>query len=233
MLALRLPDAVPPDIEAWLLPLDLAEPVAEADWKLLDGGERARARRLLQHADRVRMVATRAALRQLLGARLQREPGSLNFESGANCKPRLKQERRSAFNVSHSGGYALIAVSASPVVASVGVDIERHDPGLEFDAVAEYAFTPAERTFLDSCRDRDDRNHVSDFFDNWVAKEAALKAVGAGIGEHLQKISVQKFAGGRLQVEHEMDDWLPLRGYRLDAPQNYSAAIAWQMTETG
>jgi len=226
--ALRLPDAVPRAIEAWLLPLDLDAPVAKADWKLLDDGEKARARRLHRHADRVRMVSTRAALRQLLGARLQREPASLCFESGPNRKPRLKQQHALAFNVSHSGSYALIAVGASPDIASVGVDIERHDPGIELDALAEYAFTPAERASLDTRSDR-----APAFFDRWVAKEAVLKAVGVGIGEHLQQVSVHQYADGRLQVEHEMDAWLPLCGYRLDAPQNYSAAIAWQAAGHG
>ncbi|MFC6978490.1 4'-phosphopantetheinyl transferase family protein [Microbulbifer taiwanensis] len=153
MRPLCLPDALPGSIEAWLLPLDLAAPVAAEDWQLLDQGERARAQKLARHEDRVRAVATRASLKRLLAARLQWEPASLQFEAGPNGKPRLAEPRAPVFNVSHSGSYALIAIGASEAIATLGVDIEWHNGDLRLDALADYAFTASERAFLHACRE--------------------------------------------------------------------------------
>lgn len=234
MLALCLPEFVPEGIQAWLLALDLEAPIADADWGLLAEEEKSRAERFHHHADCVRMVVTRAALRRQLGECLELAPSALCFTSGSNDKPQLKQKNAVAFNVSHSGGYALIAVSAAPSVASVGIDIEQHSV-VEFESLAEYAFTPVERGFLKQCVQGDEESlgfsYESAFFLNWVAKEAVLKAVGVGISEHLQAVSVRTSNNGPLVVEHDITDWLPLHTCRLAAPQGYSAAIAWQMRE--
>lgn len=235
MLALSLPESVPEGIRAWLLLLDLATPIKDANWNLLSKEEKSQAKRFHHHADCVRMAATRAALRCQLGERLGCEPSSLCFELGPNDKPQLKRKNTPAFNVSHSGEYALIAVSAVPFVASLGIDIEQHDTGLEFEDLAECAFTPVEREFLKQCNESSDKplglHYESAFFLNWVAKEAVLKAVGVGISEHLQAVSIRALNNGQLAVEHENTDWLPLHVCRLEAPQGYSAAIAWQVRE--
>ena len=252
MLALSLPESVPQGIQAWRLPLNLSAPIEQADWNLLSTEEKSRAERFHCHADRVRMVATRAALRRQLSAYLGCQPSALCLEPGVNDKPRLRQNHRQnphiAFNVSHSGENALIALSTAPRVASLGIDIEQSSPefaGLEFDDLAEYAFTPLEREFLHQRNQRNQRNqpnqpnnpasahlrrdYLSAFFLNWVTKEAALKAVGVGISEHLQTVSIRPLNNGQLAVEHAMPDWLPLHVCRLPAPQEYSAAIAWQV----
>lgn len=240
MLTLPLPELVPAGIEAWLLELDLLAPVPDTDWAILSEEEIARAKRYRQLADRVRMVATRAALRRLLGARLQCDPAALCFKMGANDKPHLLQKEDLAFNVSHSGGYALIAIGSAPGLASLGVDIEQHHSDIEFDALADYAFTPTERAFLDYCRCKNNESQKmfsrtfgfeSAFFLHWVAKEAVLKAVGLGITEHLGEVSIRPLHDGRLAVEHKMLNWLSLHVHALEAPPLYSAAIAWQLGE--
>lgn len=235
MLALPLPESVPDAVQAWLLPLDLNAPIEDAGWDLLSEEEKSRAERFRHHADCVRMAATRAALRRQLAKCLDCGPSALCFESGPNDKPQLRHKRTMAFNVSHSGEYALIAVSAAPSVASLGIDIEQQRACLEFEDLAEYAFTPVEREFLNQCKTSGGKspglNYASAFFLNWVTKEAVLKAVGVGIGEHLQTVSIRALNNSQLAVEHEMTDWLPLHVCRLETPQGYSAAIAWQVRE--
>jgi 4'-phosphopantetheinyl transferase len=129
----------------------------------------------------------------------------------------------------------LIAVSSDPLVVSLGIDIEQHSVDLEFESLAEYIFTSVERECLGQNHEFNEEffglNYVSAFFLNWVAKEAVLKAVGVGISEYLQAVSVRTLNNGQLAVEHEIADWLPLHTCRLAAPQGYSAAIAWQLRE--
>ena len=248
MRALPLPEPVPDGVQAWLLPLDLRAPIKQADWHLLSEDEKARAVRFHQRADRVRMAATRAALRRHLARHLGCAPAALRFELGPHDKPRLSPQvghkPAVTFNVSHCGEYALIAVSTAPGVASLGVDIEQRRADLNLEDLAEYAFTPSERAFLHRCKPCAGESaappgldYASAFFLTWVAKEAALKALGVGISEHLQTLSVRivnerdKTSSTALNValEHERVEWRPLQACRLKAPGGYCAAIAWQI----
>ena len=241
MLALSLPESVPQGIRAWRLSLNVNAPIEKADWNLLNTEEKSRAERFHCHADRVRMVVTRAALRRQLSRCLGCQPSTLCFEFGPNHKPRLKQHPGIAFNVSHSGENAMIAISTVAWVASLGIDIQQQKAGLEFDDLVEYAFTPLEREFLNHPNQSNEsanavlkHNHKHDdscaFFCHWVMKEAVLKAVGVGIGEHLQTVSIRPSNNGRLAVEHAMPDWLPLHVCSLPAPPAHAAAMAWQMS---
>lgn len=248
MRALPLSDSVPDGVQAWLLPLDLRAPIKPADWHLLSEDEKARAERFHRRADRVRMAAARAALRRHLARRLGCAPAALRFELGPNDKPRLRprggHKPAVTFNVSHCGEYALIAVSTAPCVAALGVDIEQRRADLDLEELAEYAFTPSERAFLHRCKPCAGESgappgldYASAFFLTWVAKEAALKALGVGISEHLQTLSVRivnerdKTSSTSLNValEHERVEGRPLQVSRLEVPGGYCAAIAWQV----
>jgi len=201
-------------IEVMRLDLDLAAPWDDADWGVLTAEERERALRFLRHADRLRMIATRAALRRLLGERIGVAPADLRFEAGLYGKPRLAIGGLE-FNVSHSGGHALIALAEH---LPVGVDIERVDETADVAGLASIALTPQERDAID----------VAGFFERWVAKEAALKALGLGIGEKLQAFSVWPGQGDLYELRHAETEWGDLRAARLEAPPGYAAALAWK-----
>ncbi|MDH0864404.1 4'-phosphopantetheinyl transferase superfamily protein [Mitsuaria sp. GD03876] len=222
MRALPLPDVVAPRIEVFELALDLAAPLPDEDWALLDDDERRRARRLLRHPDQVRFVRTRAALRRLLAERLRRRPRDLRFTLNRHGKPRLCAALRRrgplAFNVAHAGSFALIALSAR---GPVGVDIECRSPALDPDELAPTALSPMERHLRPGER--------VDFLDGWTAKEAVLKALGLGIGEHLQRLAILRPEAGRHQygLRHEAFDLSPVTACRLPAPDGYAASLAW------
>lgn len=228
---LSLPEPVPTGVQIWLLPLDLEAPLALADWAVLSENEKARVHRFHHHADRVRSTATRAALRRILGEYLQLEAALLIFATNANQKPFLPDYPQLTFNVAHSGGYALVAMGQAQYLLSLGVDIECHRADIELEGVVDYAFTPLERSFLAGYCNTGSANsssYTSAFFRQWTGKEAALKAVGVGISEHLQDVSIRPTDDGQLSVEGGMAEWAPLRGHTLNAPPGYAAAIAWQ-----
>lgn len=91
MRQVTLPEALRPHVAVWLLDLDLREALPDAEWSVLRAEEVQRAQRFVRHADRVRFVATRAALRRLLAERLQRRPQDLRIVRGPHGKPRLAQ----------------------------------------------------------------------------------------------------------------------------------------------
>lgn len=203
-------------MQVWLLTLELASPVPEGAWALLDEAERVRCLRFAQLADRVRFACTRATLRTLLASRLGCAPRDVVFEFGPNGKPAAADPRAPRFNVSHSGEHALLAMSAR---REVGVDIERH---LAAEVLPELmdVFTPPERA---QCRQGQD---VQAFFDLWAAKEAVLKAWGEGIGERLQQMTVRLTPGGPHGLSVE-GGGPPTLLWPLAVPASgYSAALA-------
>ncbi|HEY8063397.1 MAG TPA: 4'-phosphopantetheinyl transferase superfamily protein [Methylosinus sp.] len=201
-------------IEVLRLDFDLAAPWPDADWNVLNTEERERALRFFRHEDRLRMVSTRAALRRLLGERIGADPATLRFTAGRYGRPELAGGGVS-FNVSHSGDCALVAFSRH---WAVGVDIERVDATADVAGLATITLTREEREGID----------VAGFFERWVAKEAALKALGLGITEKLQAFSVWPGQGELYELCHAETEWGDLRAARLAAPPGYAAALAWK-----
>ncbi|WP_317203433.1 4'-phosphopantetheinyl transferase family protein [Janthinobacterium sp.] len=223
-LEVALPAHVPAGMAVWRLALNEGAAVERADWLLLSADERERAQGLRRHADRLRLVAGRAALRRLLAERLGRPAQDLRFGYGSHGKPHLPDCAAVAFNVAHSASCVLIALGADG--AAIGVDVERHDVGCDVEGLAEHALTPAERADLAAAPDA-----VAGFFQLWSAKEAVLKALGVGLGECLQEFSVRRDADRRLFVAHQAAHWPTLQVCALDVPGGFSAALAWRARE--
>ncbi|WP_010627978.1 4'-phosphopantetheinyl transferase superfamily protein [Halomonas sp. KM-1] len=218
MQRLPLAESVPTELEVWQLLLDTGrEPTPDA-WRLLSHTEQARARRFHHLADRVRAVATRAALRRLLSERVGVAADALTFSENAYGKPLLSGVEGPAFNVSHAGNVALIALASS---GAVGVDIERQHTDAELEALYDLLLSPSERA------EHDGGEGGLPLIERWVVKEATLKALGVGIAEHLPALSVFLSSGQR--NAYRLDYRLaapPLEAWAISAPAGYIAALA-------
>jgi 4'-phosphopantetheinyl transferase len=134
------------------------EAIGDRPEQLLCPAELARAARIVPARKRVLWARSRGMLRALLGRYLDRDPLDLRFALGPHGKPALLPEEGGPatdlrFNLSHSGGLALVAVTAG---REVGVDVE----------VARERYT-------------------AEFMHAWVANEAGVKCLGAGLAESL------------------------------------------------
>jgi 4'-phosphopantetheinyl transferase len=129
--------------------------------------EYARYQRYKRPANAQRFALTRAALRQLLAARLARKPASQHFSYGPHGKPALSNNALQ-FNVSHGGEYGLIAVSTTH---RVGVDIEPHTDKPPLEVLASPIFTQEERKYCAT-------GPAARFYEVWCGKEALLKSSG-------------------------------------------------------
>ncbi|MCZ0928024.1 4'-phosphopantetheinyl transferase superfamily protein [Halomonas janggokensis] len=220
MQRLRLAEGTPEGLEVWRLALDLNAPVAVDDERLLSQAEWQRAQRLRRHADVVRAVTTRAALRRLLSAHTGITPEKLMFTQSAYGKPALENAGGPTFNVSHSGHVALIALAPS---GEVGIDIERCRPEAELAPLQGLVLSPSEQ--LGHARD----GFALPFMERWVVKEAVLKALGLGIAEHLQALSVMPAPGpsGTYHLEHSLPISSSLQAWPLSAPSGYAAALGY------
>ncbi|HET9152822.1 MAG TPA: hypothetical protein VFN85_01750 [Solirubrobacterales bacterium] len=86
--------------------------------------ERERAGRFLSEQAASRWVASRWALRRVLGEYLEVAPAAVGLEIADGGKPRLAGGAGPQFNLSHSQGLALVAVAGR----EVGIDVERVRP---------------------------------------------------------------------------------------------------------
>jgi 4'-phosphopantetheinyl transferase len=166
------------DVDLWLVELDES---SDADAPTLDATERARAARFAFARDRRRWVASRGALRQVLGERVGAAPASLRFREGPFGKPELGDHADCAFSISHSGAFALIAVAGADTAAAphaIGVDLEVVKPMPDREQLLRTLFTRDEREAVESAAAdaRDAR-----FLAGWTRKEACLKALGYGL----------------------------------------------------
>lgn len=144
--------------------------------------ECARAGRFHRARDRDRFVAGRGLLRVLLGDALGLPPSSLRFWYGAHGKPALEGTPL-AFNLSHSGGEALFALSWG---RAVGVDIERVWPDIAAGSLAARWLPAGEAARLSSLPP--DRR-ADAFTRAWVRQEAYVKALGVGLAAEAARVA--------------------------------------------
>jgi 4'-phosphopantetheinyl transferase len=173
-------------VQVWIVDLVLSPSQVDRCDAVLDAAERARADRFLRPADRARFRASHAALRLVLGDALGLAPADVEFAAGAGGKPELAGPARGAadFNLSHSGGRALIGLTRG---AAIGVDVEAVRPIADALRIAAAHFAADEVTALAGApRSAVERR----FFGLWTRKEAVVKALGSGLSLPLDRFSV-------------------------------------------
>jgi 4'-phosphopantetheinyl transferase len=179
----KLTEAVDLDadtLDVWAVRLDdarLSECAAT-----LSADELRRADAYLIDAPRRRFVATRAALRQLLGSYIAVPAHNVTIEVEENGKPWLADCGSTMdirFNVAHSADLALLAFTRD---REVGIDVERLRAVERCEQLALRYYHPEEiDEVLSAAADsRDER-----FLRCWTGKEAVVKALGSGIASGL------------------------------------------------
>jgi 4'-phosphopantetheinyl transferase len=120
--------------------------------------------------------AARAALGRVLAGYLGGDPPALEREP--HGKPRLAEAPgRLAFNLSHSGGLALIAVA--PDGRPVGIDLERIRPRRDLVRLAARWLPEDDAALVAAAAEGDAREAV--FYAAWTRHEARAKCTGAGL----------------------------------------------------
>lgn len=192
----------------------------QADEAVLDDEERARAARFHEDRHRRRFIAAHAALRRVLGACTGRSAERLRFDQGPQGKPGLIDAGPWCFNLSHSDDLALIAVTRG---REVGVDLERHRPGVAIHDLARRFFAPAEAAALAVLPVA---QREAAFFTCWSRKEAVVKALGTGLHTPLDRFQVEVDPQRPARVLHQPAEWPAWTLAHLDLPVGWSGAVA-------
>jgi 4'-phosphopantetheinyl transferase len=129
------------------------------------------------------LTLARVALRRILAGYLGVLEADLALTRTPAGKPCLDGQDGPAFNLSHSGSSAVIAVSARELV---GVDIERLR-GRAHENLIERALGIEEAAIVRACAPAE---RELAFLRHWTAKEACLKAWGTGLSGDLRAVRI-------------------------------------------
>lgn len=179
----------------------------------LSPDERAKADRFYDPLDGHRYIIARGTLRSILSQYLHLDPSLIKFTYTSQDKPVLDRafspknpqapqtlqtnlSNLSAlpniqFNLSHSQDLAVYAVALD---RPLGIDVEYLRPLKDALSLAKRWFTPKEYAEILQHSDP-----TKTFFRFWTAKEAYLKATGAGL-RHLGRVEISTNPDGSLQL---------------------------------
>lgn len=218
------------DVHVFTIGLDVSPERAREYASVLSDDELARASRFRDSTDAARYISAHGALRQILGELSGNPPASMRFAALEHGKPTMIAACGTPdwqFNLSHSGGFALVAASSA---VTLGVDIERKSLPKDHLRLAARFFSESEQAVY---RDLPPESQVDGFFCIWTRKEAFIKAVGAGLAIPLPSFDVANPESGlgvpALRLRHSDHiamadtDWQLLD---LEAPAGYAAAMA-------
>jgi 4'-phosphopantetheinyl transferase len=176
-------DLQPHQVDVWRVGLELPLDVLDQQKAALSADETQRAARFHFPADRDRYIAAHGGLRDILSRYLHCEPNQPNFITNPYGKPALHGHKLE-FNLSHSGDFALIAITRQ---RKVGVDIERIRQGISSHVIVRQYFSKSEVAELQRLPNA--QREVA-FFTCWTRKEAYIKAQGMGLSLPLESFDV-------------------------------------------
>jgi 4'-phosphopantetheinyl transferase len=171
----------PGEIHVWRVDLEQPEEVVQQFRSTLEGHELDRADRFHFEKDRRAFTVSRGFLRSVLGRYLATKPEALRFSYGPYGKPALSSLK---FNLSHSRGVGLVAVSETQ---ELGVDVEYIRADFASEEIARRFFSPHEVAAFNALSSE---LRVAAFFRCWTRKEAYIKAIGRGLSQPLDGFDV-------------------------------------------
>lgn len=211
----------PHDVHVWYRHSERFDDSAvDAALSILSPEERRRHDNLRSAADRRDYAAAHALLRTSLSRYADVAPEAWHFESDSHGKPMIADRWRGglkcSFSLSHTRG--LVACAIAPG-STVGIDVERTDPSLDWSLVVRRCFSPAEIAQVEHCPPLD---RVPRFTEIWTLKEAHAKATGLGLSDSWPTFGFD-VSGGRIRfmapAAVEAESWqfalLTFAHYRL------------------
>ena len=183
----------------------------------INRADRLRTKRLQE-----RFVLTHAMLRQVLSRYLKTEAAHLQFAETRLARPYLPDFEDIDFNMSHTTGMSIIAVSRVPV----GADIEFRCDAIKVQSVGKRVLNEREYATVKNTT-KPSENH---FFDYWTLKEAYSKATGQGLQMEFRDIDIELGTTITVGLQKTNDDsrnW----GFELYGNDNYRIAIATKQSD--
>ena len=218
------PDGVMLDkeVHVWHADLRAAEEDIPSLISLLDGDETQRAARFKVESAHKQFVTSHAFTRLVLAPYLGIRPTGIRFKLAEHGKPEI-EDQALQFNLSHTDGAAVVAISVSP---AVGVDVERVRENVEAIDLAKRFFSVPEVEWLQS---QPSPEIANSFFSCWTAKEAYIKGCGIGLSMPLANFSLIPRGEGQpleLKITEDSEGSRAWSVWLLDLGAELRAAVA-------
>ena len=185
------------------LPLIASHSTLTALRLTLSPDELDRANRFITQPLQDAFVIGRGVLRAILAYCVQTTPEQIRLSYGNNGKPHLINNPGLRFNLSHSEGHALFALTMEK---DIGVDLEQVRPLSNLDQVAALFFSSEE---IDELNNLEIESKERAFFRCWTRKEAYIKAKGEGLSTAFKSFSVT------------LSETIPPRLYGIEDPYKW------------
>jgi 4'-phosphopantetheinyl transferase len=224
----ELPDFVPAlgsrQVHLWVIDHQRLSPQVFTQAALVSYEERQRAGAYHFRRDRIRYLAVRSVLRDLLARYLGMKPAEVPLILEVEGKPQIAPPNLAGifFNLTHTDRFSLIALTCQ---AAIGVDLEAVVPQSGNEELARHILSERELAIYDALPEH---LKLDRFYMLWTMKEAVLKAFGTGfradprmleVGVSLDSVQVRKiFFDGE-----DRGEWTLIQ---LPAAEGYRAALA-------
>jgi 4'-phosphopantetheinyl transferase len=216
------------NVHIWAVSTETSNAVATPFELVLAPDEKDRAARFRFDHLRYSYVIARGVLRMLLGCYLDVSPTSIQFAYGPKGKPALAAPAHVDFNVSHSGGLAVLGFTAG---CEIGVDVEQIRAIPDMQSIADRFFCSEEAAELTTLPL--DQQRLG-FFLCWTRKEAYIKAIGDGLSAPLDgfRVTLQPSQPAQfIHIAHNTRSAEAWSLHDLRLASNYAAALAYCDTE--
>ncbi len=214
-------------IDIWTIPLNNIGGRFQDHVQSLSADERQRAARFRNSKDGRRFTLARGSLRSILSQYLGAPANTIQFSYDTHGKPQLAKTHQSSFefNLSHSGDYALCALTKKH---SIGIDIEkiRNDDPDYYLRLATRFFSRQE---CEAIRVASEHDRTLFFFTCWTRKEAYIKRHGLGLHLPLSGFTVNVDpveSACLIDTPWRPEDLMITRLQALPAPRGYQTALA-------
>lgn len=220
-----LESLVPDAVHVWRVPLIDSPERALQFRNYLSQDECTKADQYRTPQPQYQFVVTRGILRTLLSRYLGISQAQLHFGTKTHGKPILltPSSRLLQFNVSHTRGMALIALTLQQ---AVGIDVEWIDRKIQDGDIAKRYFSPRESAELASLVPVE---RTGRFFSYWTCKEAYLKMRGTGITGGLAQCEISLEPGqpkARLSLLDQQESKEDFSLYQIRAGAEHVGAVA-------
>ena len=203
--------------DIWLIPLERSEKAVQHLQAYLSADEQLRAQQFITQHLANRFIVRRVWLRLILSAYTGLQPDRIQYQVGTQGK--LSIDGGIAFNLSHSGRYAVCVIWGG---CHVGIDIEAHQADLETLSIARHYFSTAEQAELATLPEA---KRIQGFYTCWTRKEAVIKADGRGLQIPLASFDVTPLHDDTVTVQPRDFD-APLYINHLPIGSQCTCAIA-------
>ncbi len=212
-------------VDVWRSEIKLSESEIDAYAETLSVEEKKRASRFTFTDKQNEFIVSRGLLRRALSHLLKRPANSFEFAYSKEKKPFLKNTNLNetpVFNVSHSHGQALIAISRN---RQLGIDIEKIREDVEYKKLAQRFFSKNENRALLAYQGNVQRA----FFATWTRKEAFVKAIGKGIAFGLGEFDVNTDPDTAPELLETRNQAIDVKNWRMASvatADDYIASVA-------